>query len=156
MVLWTKDPGASSLDHHKKRAVRLFLIADMADASEQAGAAGAVNLDDERNPDGTPLSENQKKKRAAKLEKERKKQETAARVAAEKEKKDASEVDFAAQNYGNLPLNQSQERTKRQYSALTDVTAANDGKDIIFTARIQTARSPSGESRYSIDNVAIS
>lgn len=45
-----------------------------------------------RSPDGTPLSENQKKKRIAKWEKDRKKAETAARVAAEKEKKEASEV----------------------------------------------------------------
>jgi hypothetical protein len=42
--------------------------------------------------DGTPLSENQKKKRAAKAEKERKKAETAARLAAEKQAKEASEV----------------------------------------------------------------
>lgn len=55
--------------------------------------------------------------------------------------------DFAAQNYGNLPLNQSQERTGRQFHPLTEVSASNDGKDIIFTARIQTARSPSGEYR---------
>lgn len=65
-------------------------MADPAKAPELAAAG--TDLDDERNPDGTPLSENQKKKRLAKLEKERKKAETAARVAAEKEKKDAAEV----------------------------------------------------------------
>lgn len=103
------------------------------------------NLDDEKNPDGTPLSDNQKKKRLAKLEKERKKAETAARLAAEKEKKDAAEVDFATQNYGNLPLNQSQERSSRTFSSLSEVHAANDGKDILFIARVQTSRSPSAK-----------
>lgn len=102
-------------------------------------------LEEERNEDGTPLSDNQKKKRFAKLEKERKKAETAARLAAEKEKKEASEVDFAQQNYGDLPLNQSQERTGRKFNSLTDVHAENDGKIVTFSARIQTSRSPSAK-----------
>ncbi|MCO5611366.1 hypothetical protein L7F22_065619 [Adiantum nelumboides] len=52
---------------------------------------GHDGLTPEHSPDGTPLSDNQKKKRAAKLEKERKKAETAARVAAEKAQREASE-----------------------------------------------------------------
>lgn len=102
-------------------------------------------LEEEKNADGTPLSDNQKKKRAKQLEKERKKAETAARLAAEKEQKDASEVDFARQNYGDLPLNQSQERTGRTFDKLSEIVAENDGKIITFSARIQTSRSPSAK-----------
>lgn len=96
-------------------------------------------------PDGTPLSENQKKKRLAKIEKERKKAETAARLAAEKSRKEATEQDFATQNYGDLPLNQSQERSGRIFSTLNDVRAEKDGERILFSARIQTSRSPSAK-----------
>lgn len=53
--------------------------------------------------------------------------------------------DFAAQNYGELPLNQSQERHGRTYASLEDVKAENDGKDIFFSARIQTSRTPSAK-----------
>lgn len=53
--------------------------------------------------------------------------------------------DFASQNYGELPLNQSQERHGRTYASLEDVKAENDGKDIFFSARIQTSRTPSAK-----------
>lgn len=53
--------------------------------------------------------------------------------------------DFATQNYGELPLNQSQERTGRKFGALSDVRAESDGKSILFTARVQTSRSPSAK-----------
>lgn len=53
--------------------------------------------------------------------------------------------DFASQNYGELPLNQSQERHGRRFSPLEDINADNDGKDVYFTARIQTSRTPSSK-----------
>lgn len=43
-------------------------------------------------PDGTPLSDNQKKKRAAKAEKERLKAEKAAKLEAEKKAREAADV----------------------------------------------------------------
>lgn len=52
--------------------------------------------------------------------------------------------DFASQNYGELPLNQSQERTGRKFTDIGEISAALDGKDVLFTARIQQSRSPSG------------
>ncbi|UZJ51072.1 hypothetical protein CBS101457_000392 [Exobasidium rhododendri] len=111
----------------------------------QASTAAPATDGEELNPDGTPLSDNQKKKRAAKLEKERIKAEKAAKVAADKAQKDAAEPDFATQYYGELPLNQSRERTGRLYDKLTDVNADSDSKEIFFTARIQTSRSPSAK-----------
>ncbi|CAO1614758.1 unnamed protein product [Parajaminaea phylloscopi] len=100
---------------------------------------------EELNPDGTPLSDNQKKKRAKQAEKERLKAEKAAKQQQEQAKKEASDVDFAAQNYGDLPLNRSQERHGRLYQPLEDVKADNDGKDVFFSARIQTSRTPSSK-----------
>ena len=47
---------------------------------------------EELNEDGTPLSDNQKKKRAKKAEAERLKAEKAAKLAADKKAKEASEV----------------------------------------------------------------
>lgn len=46
----------------------------------------------ERSPDGTPLSDNQKKKRAKQAEKEKLKAEKAAKLQAEQAKKEASEI----------------------------------------------------------------
>lgn len=55
--------------------------------------------------------------------------------------------DFASQNYGELPLNQSQERNGRKYSSLDEIKAENDGNEVFFSARIQTSRTPSSECR---------
>ncbi|KAL9934005.1 hypothetical protein V8E36_007087 [Tilletia maclaganii] len=110
-------------------------------AETPAAAAG----DEELNADGTPLSEKQKRKRAEKAEKERKKAETAARLAAEKQAREASEVDFATQLYGVLPLNQSQERSGRTRTLIAQIGAERDGEEVFFQARVQTSRSPSAK-----------
>ncbi|PWN27044.1 aspartyl-tRNA synthetase [Jaminaea rosea] len=110
-----------------------------------APVAPAADGQEELNPDGTPLSDNQKKKRAKQAEKERLKAEKAAKVQQQEAQRQADEVDFASQNYGELPLNQSQERHGRTYASLEDVKAENDGKDIFFSARIQTSRTPSAK-----------
>ncbi|CEH14707.1 probable dps1-aspartyl-trna cytosolic [Ceraceosorus bombacis] len=126
---------------------------DAASAAEGAGLSHAASTNEqveiqqveELNEDGTPLSDNQKKKRAKALEKERKKAETAAKVAAEKEAREKADVDFSAQNYGALPLNQSQERTGRAYASIAQFNGSRDGEAVFFTARIQTSRSPSAK-----------
>ncbi|PWN47902.1 aspartyl-tRNA synthetase [Violaceomyces palustris] len=101
--------------------------------------------DEELNPDGTPLSENQKKKRAQKAEKERIKAEKAAKLAAEKAQREANDVDFASQNYGKLPMNMSQERTGRKRAKIGEINADRDGEEVIFSARVQTSRAPSAK-----------
>ncbi|PWN20410.1 aspartyl-tRNA synthetase [Microstroma glucosiphilum] len=116
----------------------------MADVEEKTQTPAGTQ-EEELNPDGTPLSDNQKKKRAKAAEKERAKAEKAAKLQQEKATKEANEVDFASQNYGELPLNQSQERHGRTYASLEEVKAENDGKPIYFSARIQTSRTPSSK-----------
>lgn len=105
----------------------------------------ATNPNEELNPDGTPLSDNQKKKRAKQAEKERAKAEKAAKVAQQEQARQEADVDFAAQMYGELPLNQSQERAGRKFTPLEQVTAENDGQEVLFSARIQTSRTPSNK-----------
>ncbi|EPQ28983.1 uncharacterized protein PFL1_03273 [Pseudozyma flocculosa PF-1] len=117
-----------------------------ADQQPPAGNPPAPAADvEELNPDGTPLSDNQKKKRAAKAEKERIKAEKAAKLAAEKAAREAADVDFASQNYGKLPLNMSQERTGRKFTAIADINEERDGEQVLLSARIQTSRSPSAK-----------
>ncbi|CAO1633837.1 unnamed protein product [Sympodiomycopsis kandeliae] len=111
--------------------------------AQQPAASGTEEL----NPDGTPLSDNQKKKRAKQAEKERLKAEKQAKAqAAQQAAQQASDNnDFASQNYGELPLNQSQERFGRRYNSLEDVSGDNDAKEVYFSARIQTSRTPSSK-----------
>lgn len=100
---------------------------------------------EELNPDGTPLSDKQRRKRAEKAEKERIKAEKAARLAAEQAARQAAEVDYAADSYGELPMNQSQERTDRQLASIADITPEKDGQPITLVARLQTSRAPSAK-----------
>ncbi|PWZ02475.1 aspartyl-tRNA synthetase [Testicularia cyperi] len=113
--------------------------------SPAAAAPPAADGTEELNPDGTPLSDNQKKKRAAKAEKERLKAEKAAKLAAEKAAREAADVDFASQNYGKLPLNMSQERTGRTFTKIADISPERDGEHIVLSARVQTSRAPSAK-----------
>ncbi|KDN49617.1 aspartyl-tRNA synthetase [Tilletiaria anomala UBC 951] len=108
-----------------------------------AGPAAAAPVE-ELNEDGTPLTEKQKKKRAEKAEKQRIKEEKAAKIAAEKAAKE-NEVDFAAQNYGQLPLNQSQERHGIEFTPLGAISAERDGERVFVQARLQLCRSTSAK-----------
>ncbi|KAJ1596834.1 hypothetical protein NDA11_002251 [Ustilago hordei] len=110
-----------------------------------APAPAAADGAEELNPDGTPLSDNQKKKRAAKAEKERIKAEKATKLAAEKAAREAADLDFASQNYGKLPLNMSQERSGRKYTKISEISPERDGEQILLTARVQTSRAPSAK-----------
>ena len=100
---------------------------------------------EELNPDGTPLSDKQRRKRAEKAEKERIKAEKAARLAAEQAARQAADVDFATENYGVLPMNCSQERKNEQLFAIEDIHPEKDGQPITLLARLQTSRLPSAK-----------
>ncbi|KAL4398908.1 aspartate--tRNA ligase Dps1 [Malassezia pachydermatis] len=113
-----------------------------APAAEQTQAPAPA---EELNPDGTPLSDKQRRKRAEKAEKERIKAEKAARLAAEQAARQAAEVDYATENYGPLPMNQSQEHTNRQLFAIEDIHPDKDGQPITLVARLQTSRAPSAK-----------
>lgn len=83
--------------------------------SEPAGPTVAVESETalaDADPSGPSKSE--LKKRAKEAEKAKKASERVAREEEEKKKREAAaSVDNATQNYGKLPLHQSQERTSR-------------------------------------------
>ncbi|KAJ3012449.1 UNVERIFIED_CONTAM: aspartate--tRNA ligase dps1 [Siphonaria sp. JEL0065] len=107
--------------------------------------------------DGKPLSAKALKKKQEKEEKERKKRETAERIvcvlwisgsieadspspfakAAEKAARDAAVVDYSAGKYGELPLNQSQERTGRERIRIENISADLVDQTVLLSARIQ-------------------
>ncbi|KAL7274346.1 aspartate--tRNA ligase dps1 [Rhizina undulata] len=91
-------------------------------------------------PDGKPLTKSALKK----LQKEKEKAEKAAKRAAleaeQKAAREAANVDTATGNYGHKPMIQSTERTGQVRIQLLNLTAANDGKEVVFRARLQNAR----------------
>lgn len=92
-------------------------------------------------PDGQPLSKKALKKLQKEQEKERKKQERAAQLAKEQAEKAAKAAnDPAKENYGKLPLIQSQSRTGVPRVLLSTLSAANDGEEVVLRARIHTSR----------------
>ncbi|QPG75147.1 aspartate--tRNA ligase dps1 [Brettanomyces nanus] len=97
--------------------------------------------------DGKPLSKKAYKKLLKEQEKAQKKAEKAARLAKEQAERDAKEQtnDFATENYGELPLMQSRDDkvTGEQRYYLNELTTADDGKQIIFRARVHTSRQQS-------------
>jgi len=91
-------------------------------------------------PDGKPLSKSAIKK----LQKEREKAEKAA-IRAELEAKqraarEAANVDHATKNYGTKGMIQSTERLGTKRIQLSKLTAADDGTEVVFRARLQNAR----------------
>ncbi|KAJ2453808.1 aspartate--tRNA ligase dps1 [Coemansia sp. RSA 2336] len=90
--------------------------------------------------DGKPLSKKALKKREKELEKERRKQERLAREAAERAAREAAEVDFAAENYGNLPVNMSEKETSTKWTALEDLKPEMAGQTVHVQARVQGSR----------------
>ncbi|KAJ7254055.1 hypothetical protein B0H12DRAFT_1291087 [Mycena haematopus] len=86
----------------------------------------------------TGPSKNELKKRQKALEKEKKAAERAAKqedLAAQQ----PAEVDFAAEFYGSLPLNQSQTRPQLPRAQISSFSAL-DGQTVLFRARVQTSR----------------
>ncbi|KAG8985489.1 aspartate--tRNA ligase dps1, partial [Tulasnella sp. 427] len=91
-------------------------------------------------PEEKVPSKNELKRLAKQAEKDKKAAEKAAKQAELKAAQAAADVDFASQNYGALPLNQSQERTGRERIQIANLTDADIGKTILFRARVQTSR----------------
>ncbi|KZS93446.1 aspartate-tRNA ligase [Sistotremastrum niveocremeum HHB9708] len=85
-------------------------------------------------------SKNELKKRAKEEEKKKKEAEKLARQAELAKAKAAAEVDFAEQNYGKLPLNQSQERLGRTRVAISTLNASSEGQTVLLRARVHTSR----------------
>ncbi|KAJ7169938.1 hypothetical protein C8R46DRAFT_218692 [Mycena filopes] len=84
-------------------------------------------------------SKNELKKREKALEKEKK---AAAKAAKQQElaaQQAASEVDYATQFYGSLPLHQSQTRPQIPRVQISSLSA-RDGETVLFRARVQTSR----------------
>ncbi|KAJ7786380.1 hypothetical protein B0H16DRAFT_1708556 [Mycena metata] len=104
----------------------------MADTQEQP--VGDAPVDPSAGP-----SKNELKKRQKALEKEKKEAEKAARAQELAAQKAASEVDYATQFYGALPLNQSQTRPKIPRVQISCLSA-REGETVLFRARVQTSR----------------
>lgn len=91
--------------------------------------------------DGQPLSKKALKKLEKEKEKERKKKERAEQLAKEQAEKAAKAAnDPAKENYGKLPLIQSTSRSGIQRVKFEDLSAANDGEEVVFRARVHTSR----------------
>ncbi|CAE6443594.1 unnamed protein product [Rhizoctonia solani] len=90
-------------------------------------------------------SKNALKKAAKEAEKAKKAAERAAKEAEQAAARAAADVDYAEQNYGKLPLNQSQERSGRVRAQISTFSASNDGEHVLLRARVHTSRAQ-GES----------
>ncbi|KAG0681904.1 aspartate--tRNA ligase dps1 [Pichia californica] len=97
--------------------------------------------------DGQPLSKKALKKLEKEREKEKKKAEKAAQLAQEQAAREAAAAanDTAKDNYGKQPLMQSKKEdvTGIKRTKINTLSAANDGEEVVFRARIHTARQQS-------------
>ena len=92
-------------------------------------------------PDGQPLSKKALKKLAKEKEKAQKKAEREAQLAKEKAEKEAQAAnDPAKENYGKLPLINSSFKTGKARTQFSDLSAANDGDEVVFRARVHKTR----------------
>ncbi|KAJ1308460.1 hypothetical protein OPQ81_004164 [Rhizoctonia solani] len=85
-------------------------------------------------------SKNALKKAAKEAEKAKKAAERAAKEAEQAAARAAADVDYAEQNYGKLPLNQSQERPGRVRAQISTFNASKDGDHVLLRARVHTSR----------------
>lgn len=91
--------------------------------------------------DGLPLSKKALKKLEKEKEKAKKKAEREEQLAEEKRKKEkAAAEDPAKVNYGKLPLINSSSKTGEKRVKLNELSAANDGEEVLFRARLHTTR----------------
>ncbi|KAF5314188.1 hypothetical protein D9611_006842 [Ephemerocybe angulata] len=84
-------------------------------------------------------SKSELKKRAKEEEKKKKAAEKAAKQAELAQQQAAAEVDFATENYGKLPLNQSQTRTGRERAQIRSFSE-RAGETVLFRARVHNSR----------------
>ncbi|KAJ7631032.1 hypothetical protein FB45DRAFT_979198 [Roridomyces roridus] len=89
--------------------------------------------------ESTGPSKSELKKRAKELEKQKKAAEKAARQEEQAAKQAATEVDFATEFYGALPLHQSQTRPRLPRIQIFSLST-RDGQTVLFRARVQTSR----------------
>ncbi|ODQ78151.1 hypothetical protein BABINDRAFT_162824 [Babjeviella inositovora NRRL Y-12698] len=92
--------------------------------------------------DGLPLSKKALKKLEKEAEKEKKKAEIAARIAQEQAERaaKASADDFAKARYGKMAMNNSSFKTGVRRVKLDTLSAANDGQEVVFRARVNKSR----------------
>lgn len=91
--------------------------------------------------DGQPLSKKALKKLEKEKEKQKKKQEREAQLAKEKAEKEAQAAnDPARENFGKLPLIVSSSKTGVARVAISSLSAANDGQEVVFRARAHNLR----------------
>lgn len=89
-------------------------------------------------PDEKPLSKSALKKMEKEKEKAKKKAERQAQLA---EQADANATeDFSKDCYGNLPLNQSQQRTGKVWTRVNELTVKKVGENILVRGRLHTSR----------------
>ncbi|KAG8992715.1 aspartate--tRNA ligase dps1 [Tulasnella sp. JGI-2019a] len=112
----------------------------MADASSTAPEPEKVPAETPSTDAPAGPSKGELKRLAKQAEKDKKAAEKAAKQAELNAAKAAADVDYASQNYGPLPLNQSQERTGRERIKIDTLTPADFGKSVLFRARLQTSR----------------
>lgn len=104
---------------------------------EKKDAPGEVILGE----DGQPLSKKALKKLEKEKEKAKKKAEREAQLAKEKAEKEAQAAnDPAKENYGKLPVVNSSFKTGVQRVKIADLSAANDGQEVVFRARAHNSR----------------
>ncbi|KAG0761956.1 hypothetical protein G6F57_006143 [Rhizopus arrhizus] len=87
----------------------------------------------------TPISKKAYKKLQKDKEKAERKSATATKLAAEKAERE-SNVDFSADRYGKLPMNQSQNRSETKYDDISTINASRAGETITVRVRVQTSR----------------
>ncbi|KAG8849711.1 aspartate transaminase aat1 [Tulasnella sp. 330] len=114
----------------------------MADAPNTTAHTEKIHVEPHPSPSDAPSgpSKGELKRLAKQAEKDKKAAEKAAKQAELNAAKAAADVDYASQNYGPLPLNQSQERTGRERIKIDTLTTADVGKSVLFRARVQTLR----------------
>ena len=91
--------------------------------------------------DGQPLSKKALKKLQKEKEKQAKKAEREAQLAKEKAAREQEAAnDPAKANYGKLPIINSSKKTDTTRVNISDLSAADDGKTVVFRARVHKTR----------------
>ena len=92
----------------------------------------------ETGPDGQPLSKSALKKMEKEKEKAKKKAERQAQLAEQAEANQGE--DISKDCYGDLPLNQSQEKTDRVWTKVKDLLPGKAGENVLVRGRLHTSR----------------
>ncbi|AET41646.1 aspartate--tRNA ligase DPS1 Ecym_8376 [Eremothecium cymbalariae DBVPG len=106
-------------------------------SANEAGAEDVV-----LGEDGQPLSKKALKKLQKEQEKKRKKEERAQQLAEEQAAREsaAAASDTAKDKYGKLPLIQSSSRSGVERVQISELSAADDGKEVVMRARVHNCR----------------